>query len=125
MNLKRRLRYEGPRVAHAPGSVTVLGWWRGDDEMRKFYLGLDLGKMQDHSAVAVIEKDRQGRREVVVRVVRRIPLGTPYRQVLETLRGMVGTLQSMGTCRAVVGMLNEYGLSAGPESITAHSTCEK
>lgn len=95
---------------------------------RRFYLGFDLGRMRDHSAIAVIELDRQGRKRMVVRSVKRIPLGTPYEEVLEILRRTVGLLQSLGTCRAVVDatgvgsavveMLKECGLGCETVAVT-------
>jgi phage FluMu gp28-like protein len=45
-----------------------------------FFVGLDLGQRQDFSAVAVVEREEQ--RNMRVRHLERLPLGTPYARVV-------------------------------------------
>ena len=67
-----------------------------------FFVGLDLGKNQDHSSLAVIERRElvfperdpvtmEFRREVwnVLRHLQRVPLHTPYPDVVELVRRLV------------------------------------
>jgi hypothetical protein len=69
----------------------------------RYFVGLDLGKAQDHTAVAVIERaelvwreerdpvtwqPRRGTRHFL-RHLRRVPLQTPYPDVVELLRDLV------------------------------------
>ena len=51
----------------------------------KVTIGVDLGKRQDYSAIAVLEQ-RPGGREAVVRYLERMPLGTGYVRVVERVR---------------------------------------
>jgi len=68
----------------------------------RFYLGLDLGQARDYSAIAVVERrvELTGERDPVTFVNRtrtrilivhleRIPLRTPYPDVVETVRNLV------------------------------------
>jgi hypothetical protein len=54
-----------------------------------FYVGLDLGQRQDFSALAVVEREEQkfdwmpAPRELSVRHLERMELGTPYPRVVE------------------------------------------
>ena len=51
-----------------------------------FYLGLDLGKKHDHTAIAIVERDTlRNSRMLLVRHLERVALGTPY-----TARGGAG-----------------------------------
>ena len=82
----------------------------------RFYVGLDLGKRQDHTAFAVIEQaplvwreqvdpvTRMPRREVrlFLRYLRRIPLMTPYPDVVEAARRVVECPELRGRCSLVV-----------------------
>jgi len=61
-----------------------------------FYLGLDLGKKQDYSAIAVVERyepihawQAPAGTELMVRHLERLPLGTPYPAVVERVRALV------------------------------------
>lgn len=66
-----------------------------------YYVGLDLGQRQDHSAIAVVE--RAGREMVLgVRGVERVPLGTPYPKVVERVWEVVNGPDVRGRCRLVV-----------------------
>ena len=70
-----------------------------------FYIGLDLGQRQDHSAIAIVEKPdarlawMAAQKMLVVRRVERIALGTPYPRVVERVREIV---QAIGDCTLVV-----------------------
>ena len=74
-----------------------------------FYVGLDLGQRQDHSAVAVVEKrvprlaflPPEGR-ELLVRKVERLPLGTPYPGVVARVRELLCGEALAGQCALVV-----------------------
>jgi hypothetical protein len=77
-------------------------------------IGLDLGQVRDPSAVAVVERaEVQGewdpvmfaRRKVVelrLRYVERMPLGTPYAEVVERVRAMTRSAELAGRCQLVV-----------------------
>jgi hypothetical protein len=75
-----------------------------------FYIGLDLGQRQDHSAVAIVERQdarlawmTPGQKMLMVRRVERIALGTPYPCVVERVREIVrGVMQSTAECTLVV-----------------------
>ena len=60
-----------------------------------FYIGLDLGQRQDHSAVAIVEKPdarlvwMAGQKTLMVRRVERMALGTPYPHVVARVREIV------------------------------------
>jgi hypothetical protein len=58
-----------------------------------FYIGLDLGKTRDPSAIAVVERQAVGHRFVDVRGLERLPLGTPYPVVVERLGKLVWELR--------------------------------
>jgi phage FluMu gp28-like protein len=61
-----------------------------------FYLGLDLGKKHDHTAIAIVEK--RGDR-LLVRHLERVALGTPYPGVVMRIQEIV---QQLGQCAVVV-----------------------
>jgi hypothetical protein len=69
-----------------------------------FYVGLDLGQRQDHSAIAVVERMQRGAKTVLyaVRGVQRVALGTPYPQVVEQVRTILGGDELSGRSRLVV-----------------------
>ena len=61
-----------------------------------YYVGLDLGAKRDHSALAVVEKVERVRPyqnpepgTLLVRHVERVPLGTPFGEVVEMVRDTV------------------------------------
>jgi hypothetical protein len=70
-----------------------------------FYAGLDLGQRRDYSAIAVVERQEMMRafqtplfRALLVRHVERIPLGTPYPQVVGRVRDIVRSGELRGQC---------------------------
>ena len=74
-----------------------------------FYVGLDLGQRQDHSAVAIVERPElrhawlaTRRDPLLVRRVERLVLGTPYPQVVERVREIVYGIALAGQCALVV-----------------------
>jgi len=74
-----------------------------------FYVGLDLGQRQDHSAVAIVERPdlrhawlATGRESLLVRRVERLTLGTPYPQVVARVREIVCGVALVGRCALVV-----------------------
>jgi len=73
-----------------------------------FYLGIDLGKTRDHTAVAIVERGHT-EKPLQVRYAERVPLGTPYPDVVERVRRMVGhescEVDATGVGAPVVDML--------------------
>lgn len=74
-----------------------------------FYVGLDLGQRQDHSAVAIVERPdlrhawlATRRDNLLVRRVERLVLGTPYPRVVERVREIVCGVALAGQCALVV-----------------------
>jgi phage FluMu gp28-like protein len=63
-----------------------------------FYIGVDLGQKQDHTAIAVVERSER----LFVRHVERVALGTPYPLVVAHLREMAGRQELRGRCAMVV-----------------------
>ena len=71
-----------------------------------FYIGLDLGKRQDHSAIAIVRKPDARlawmtgtQNTLMVRRVERLALGTSYPHVVERVREIV---RAIGECTLVV-----------------------
>jgi len=64
----------------------------------RFYIGVDLGQRQDHTAIAVVERTEF----LLVRHVERIALGTPYPLVVAHLREMVSRQELWRQCALVV-----------------------
>jgi phage terminase large subunit-like protein len=69
-----------------------------------FYLGLDLGKRQDYTAIAVVERretypgyQHSRLHSMAVRHVEGMPLGTPYVQVVERVKEIMACRTSPGT----------------------------
>ena len=100
-----------------------------------FYIGLDLGQRQDHSAVAIVEKPdarlvwMAGQKTLMVRRVERMALGTPYPRVVARVREIVqGVTQIAGECTLVVDgtgvgapvveLLRSAGLGCGVTAVT-------
>jgi hypothetical protein len=109
---------------------------RNEHEWRKrmtgFFVGVDLGQARDFTALAVLElTEVQGawdaenwtHQKVIVQRVRhleRVPLGTPYPEVVERVSGVMKELGRAGRCelivdatgvgRPVVDMLRREGL---------------
>src|SRR3954447_3419034 len=117
----------------------VLGPVSGRE--RAFFAGLDLGQKQDYTAIAVIERCRTvyGARDpvtydfvretrYVLTHVERLPLGTPYPQVVEHVRELVRltgpetsvVVDATGVGQPVVDLLRHGGLRRGliPVTIT-------
>src|SRR6185312_4085667 len=81
-----------------------------------FYIGVDLGKLQDHSALGVIERPERLEENqwriynalaplpmvLHVRQIERVPLGTPYPRVVEKIWGMARSRAMAGQCVVVV-----------------------
>jgi len=81
-----------------------------------FYVGVDLGQKQDHTAIAIVEREdtrlanqmRAYRAQaalparLLVRRVERVALGTPYPRVVEAIREMVCGPPLAGRCAVVV-----------------------
>jgi hypothetical protein len=74
-----------------------------------YHLGLDLGQVRDHTAIAIVERNDypvwRGRTEDVpyfVRYVGRVPLGTPYPRVVEWVRRVAAQPEIRGQCRLAV-----------------------
>jgi hypothetical protein len=78
---------------------------RGENKSM-YYLGLDLGQVRDHSAIAIVERNDHamfgGRAEnapYFVRYAGRVPLGTPYPRVVEWVRRVAEQPEMYGQCR--------------------------
>lgn len=81
---------------------------------REFFFGVDLGKLTDYSAIAIVEQfvvrdgfDPYLRSEVwkirnVVRHLERVRLGTSYPRVVERVAGLVEKASAAGRCSVVV-----------------------
>jgi hypothetical protein len=74
-----------------------------------FYMGIDLGKRRDHTAIAIVE--RQDSRmaylapacgRLLLRYAERVALGTPYPEVVERVRQMVRHENLQGQCAVAV-----------------------
>jgi hypothetical protein len=61
-----------------------------------FYLGLDLGKKHDHTAIVIVERLGE---KLLVRHLERVALGTPYTAVVARILEIV---QQIGQCAVVV-----------------------
>jgi hypothetical protein len=77
------------------------------DLVSDILVGLDLGQRRDHSAIAVVERERtgwmySGPRTLCIRYLQRIPLGTSYTKVVERVGEVVRRPQLAGRCRVVV-----------------------
>lgn len=80
----------------------------------RFFIGVDLGQRQDHSAIAVVEKiEKKGARdpatyghkletELRVKALERIPLGTPYPDVVAMVKKVVKSPEIAGECLVAV-----------------------
>lgn len=85
------------------------------EEKPRYYCGIDLGQAQDHTAIAVVERARVVRperdpvtwsfaRETFwhVRYAERIPLGAPYPDIVEHVRGLVKRAPLAGQVTVIV-----------------------
>jgi hypothetical protein len=73
------------------------------------YIGLDLGQRQDHSAIAVVERNDLYRayeapalHSLILRHVERAPLGMPYPQVVARVKSVVRAGLAEGGCTLAV-----------------------
>jgi hypothetical protein len=100
-----------------------------------FYVGLDLGKRRDYSAIVVVER-REAYAGTIharfvglwVRHVERLPLGTPYPRVVERVREIVNSYEirysrslivdATGVGAAVVDQLKQAGLGCEITPVT-------
>ena len=80
----------------------------------KFFIGVDLGKLRDHSALAVIERytEKTGYDRVyhcdavetrtVLRMIEQIRLGTSYPAVIDRICDVVAKIAEKGPCTVIV-----------------------
>jgi hypothetical protein len=87
----------------------------GIQDSTRYFVGLDLGQSQDHSALAVVEREeflleemdyatyeRKRARRFRVRFLERLALGTAYPRVVERVREVVGRRALVGRCTLVM-----------------------
>jgi len=103
-----------------------------------FHIGLDLGQRRDHSAIAVVERIEYRtaysgveRGPAVVRYLERVPLGTPYPEVVAHVRAIALSPPLSGRCALVadatgvgapvVEMLRDAGLGCELSAVTLTS----
>jgi len=75
-----------------------------------YFVGLDLGQRHDHTALAVVERRQRAvawqtsheYEGLVLRHVERVPLGTPYPEVVERVRELVTHDELAGRCALAV-----------------------
>src|ERR1019366_6530057 len=77
-------------MAERPGAANCQPTWLSSHTDRRYYIGVDLGKKQDHSTIAIVESGVSGDRpgEMQVHCAERILLGTPYTRVVEMGEGV-------------------------------------
>jgi hypothetical protein len=105
----------------------------GSTGTRRFFAALDLGQVSDFSTLAVIERIQlvgdwdpvafawKKRTMLRLRYLERIPLGTPYPDVVSRVKDVMGQVAAEGVCeltvdgtgvgRPVVDLLRRSGLS--------------
>ena len=123
-----------PTTATDPGNDAPRGNERG-----MFVLGLDLGQMQDYTALAIVERlevaasndsgHARTQKRLHLRHLERLPLGTPYPAVVERVVTLMAAPQLNGKCvlvidatgvgRAVVDMFKRAHLRPIAVTITA------
>jgi hypothetical protein len=102
-----------------------------------FYVGLDLGQRQDFSALAVVEREEQrlawmpAPRELSVRHLERMELGTPYPRVVERVCTVMRhpkivnqnrlVVDATGVGAPVVDLLRSAGLGVRLTTVTITS----
>jgi hypothetical protein len=76
--------------------------------VNRIMVGLDLGQRRDHSAIAVVEGEEKRlawmpslSRQMRIRYLQRIPLGTPYTKVVERVKEIVRNPLLQGRSRLV------------------------
>ena len=93
----------------------VVPGWAVDESSRRFFVGLDLGQRQDFTAIAVIERHSfvsadvdagtRGRNERVryrCRMLRRLPLGMGYVEVVEKVKVLMQSKELLDRATLVV-----------------------
>jgi hypothetical protein len=93
---------------------------------RRFVVGLDLGQVQDYTAVAVVQRLAGNDRAVHVPHLERFPLGTPYPAIVGRMAQLLATpplreqaslvVDATGVGTAVIDLLSQAQLS--PIAIT-------
>jgi class 3 adenylate cyclase len=97
-----------------------------------FYIGLDLGQRQDHSAIAIVERPdlrlawmSTRPSTLLVRRVERMALGTPYPRVVARVREIARAIETCtlvvdgtGVGAPVVELLRSAGLGCGVTAVT-------
>ena len=102
---------------------------------RTFFVGVDLGKQRDHSALVVLERRTRvygpprstdwGRKQETllgVRLAERIKLGTPYQDVVTRVGQLVRSGDLSGNCRVAVDATG-VGMPVVEMMKRAHYTC--
>lgn len=96
------------------GDIGALRGEFGSGGGREFYFGVDLGKLADYSAIAVVERigvedgfdgvrmERTWRWRNVVRHLEKVRLGTSYPRVVERVRELVEKASEAGEVRVAV-----------------------
>ena len=81
---------------------------------REFFIGVDLGKLRDHSAIAVVERYpvrvgwdavyvcERWEQRVALGMMERARLGTSYARVVERVRELATRASAEGSCTVVV-----------------------
>lgn len=98
-----------------------------------FVAGLDLGQMQDYTALAILElADRRGGVEYQCRHLQRFPLGTSYPAIVSAVKEILSKPLLLGRCalavdatgvgRPVVDLLRAAGLAVGAVTIMGGDT---
>ncbi len=103
------------------------GLWTMPLARGRVSIAVDLGKRVDFTAIAVMER-REGRSEVAVRYLERLPLGTFYPDVVERVRqlskdGRLGSrtqavVDATGVGGPVVDMMRKAGLGCSLSAVT-------
>jgi len=88
----------GPRWAEEADYRMAADYRLAARGTSRFYIGVDLGQKQDHTAIAVVER----REFLLVRHIERVALGTPYPMVVAYRREMVSRQEVRGQCALVV-----------------------
>lgn len=70
--------------------------------MGDFTIGVDLGKMNDYTAIAVVEADREDEVRFLVRHLERFSIGLPYPRQVERIAALYGAVAEQGTTELVV-----------------------
>lgn len=90
--------------------------------MNNFVMGLDLGQVQDYTALAILERTKGSRDEIHyhLRHLERFKLGTSYVAVVERVKGLLNTqelknraelvVDATGVGRPMVNLLEQAGL---------------